>query len=768
MSDMILGLVEKIIPYSGFVLAGIFISLFIVAFTVIRHIFIKASKAFSEVEKINKENLKNINIKKVPTERHGEIIRTAISPDGIDPNTLSYMTIFDGGRERFVRTFTIKEKPKRTVFGKTFNSLFDFSGCTSSVFIIPKSEDEMSKKFSRNITVLESEYMRSSGDPNRQRRLAAQTREVSEWASEIESGENSFFEVGFLFSIYADSLQDLNKLSDSFYAEALSKGIVISGCYGLQTESYALNGPFNGHVQIKSESVKHTPILYMTMDKYSVSTLINYLHSSFTHKTGIPLGRDLFTRNPVVFNLFDRSHDSMSLAIAGKPGSGKSLLIKIMAARQILFGWHYVAIDSQVKKGTSEGEYGALAVASGGVNFKLMNHTSECLNLFDIGETIRSEITGDTYKETRTVDIAGKVATLTNNLCSIILSSADRSFDSVSDQTYVKRILTDVALSTYSDFGIVDGDVDSLYEEGPVGEMKKKLPTLSDFYKRVLVSARDNTENTLKKAYNLIIYGLKDYIKELIYTKDSLKFLTKEEFDELPEDEAGKKYYVAPKGKAKEEVIFIRGVRAYYDGQSTINVNRDCPFVNFDISMLPDVDKKLARQVCMSWVTENFIKKNSERLDPDKKLVVILDEVHECYKDSFARDTVDITVREARKRYVGIILATQTLAEYDNYPETQAILKLVECKMIFRQDYQDRDYLIESLGITPSQADNIVGFIGGGDIGEDRASRRGEMCIIDGKNVCFCKVDYLRATEELIADTDAASVAERFKDIYAS
>lgn len=755
--------VSTMASYDGFILFGIFTSLLIIAVIIIKVILRKAGQIAKDRQKINKENLKNINMRKIPESRHGEILRTAIAADGIDPNPLSYMIIMDGGHEKYVRTYTLIGKPKRTVFAKTFTDLFNFAGCTSSAFIEPLSEEEMGRKLDKHITVLSSEHNMAAGDPNRRRKLSNQAREANAWAEEIENGENKFFRVGFLFSLYADSLSELNKQSDSFYYEALAKGIRVSACYGMQAEAYALNGPFNCETTAKSKTVTGSPIKFITMDKYSVSTLFNYLQASFSDKSGIPIGRDLNTGNPIYFDLYGE-HDSMSLAIAGKPGSGKSSLIKVMAARQSLFDWHYVAIDSQQKKGTSEGEYAALAIAVGGVNIQIRNAADgDIMNLFDLSETVLSvKVSDDLYKETMTVDLAGKVITLTNCLISMILASHDGRFDSMNEQTYVKSIITDTVIQTYHDFNIYDGDAESLYETVEGLKRRKRLPTICDFYQRILRNNRNNKDEALAKAYTLIIYGLKESIRELYYTKESIKFLTRAEFDRLESDENGTKIYHLGNGRT-EDVIAVRGVRAYYDGQSTININRDCPFVNIDISMLKDDEKKLARQIAIAWVNENFIKKNSERLDSNSKLVVILDEAHECFKDAFALDTVDITVREARKRHVGIILATQTIREYERNPVTKDLLGLIECKFIFKQDYQDRAHLMETLGVTSSQADMIVSGIGGSDTGADQKRHRGEMCMIDGKKVSFCKVDLLERTEGLLSDTNAATVVARLK-----
>lgn len=757
---------DSIVPYRQLFLLAAYICLFALAGMAIHAIIGKAASVSRDRVKVNKENLKNVNVEKVKRTRHGWLIRLVTSPDAVDPAPNGHLVINDGGHEKYIRTFTMVGKPKRTQFAKTFTNLFNFSGCTSSVFLVPISDEEMGRKIDRHITILSAEKHSASGDPNRFRKLSGQESEATMWAQEVENGENKFFHVGFLFSLYADSLQELNKLSDNFYAEALSKNILISSCYGMQAEAYALNGPYAGQVNIRSRTVKKGPIQYVTMDKFSVSTLMNYLQSSFSHKTGVPLGRDMITGNLVFFDLYDKSHDSMTLAIAGKPGSGKSLTIKIMAARQILFGWHYVAIDSQQRKGMSEGEYAALGVAVGGKNYQIRIGAEEIVNPFDLSEIILSEkIAEDSIKEVRTIDLASKIVMLVNDLCSMILASVNKDFDSVNEQTYVRRILTDTAAQLYHDFGITHGDVNSLYERHvetaggiTTGFKRKTLPTITDFYVRILRNNLRNTDVSLKKAYTLIIHGLKDRVRELYYTQGEIRVVTKEEFMNLPIDRDGQRRVQTSHGM--EEVVEVHGTRAYYDGQSTISINRDCPFTNFDISLLPEDEKKLARQILMGWVNENFIKKNSERMDSANKLVVILDEAHECFKDPYAVDTIDVTTREARKRHVGIILSTQTLAEYDKNPVTKDILKLMECKFIFKQDYQDRDWLVENLGITTSQANMIVGSLGGSErnMDDEKGRHKGEMCIIDNMRVCFCKVDYLKKTEALVADTDVTAV----------
>lgn len=719
------------------------------------------------------DDLKNFNYAKVKKERKGEILRSIIAPDAVDPGPNSYFIINDGGVDTYVRSLTIAQMPKRTRFADTFSTLFDFPGCTSSVIVNPVSEVNMTRHMDRQITILASEYT-AAEDINRQRKIKNQYQEAYNWAEEVESGDTKFFDVGFVFSISADSIHELNKKTDLFHSKALSKGIFVTNCYAVQAEAYLTNGPYDNYLNIDSKIIKSDAIKYFKMDKYSLSTIFNYTQSSFSHKDGLPLGRDMNTEEMVFFDLFDETHDGYTLVIAGKTGSGKSLTIKVYAARSMLQGYKYVCIDSQQRKGTNEGEFAAIAEVFNGVNFKLSNESVNVINPFEVRETTKTvKATENTVREVRTLELNDKISMAVNSLSTMMQGS--ENFNDLKMSIAINRLLTDNVTEIYHDFGIYDGVPDSLYEQGvsissgglTTGLVAKKLPTMTDFYKKVLESKRKNTDSTMDEPYNMIIFSLKDFVRELYYSVDTLHFFTREEYYSLPKKDGARseaRYYKNSRGQ-NEDVIEVHGIRSYYDGQTTIDVNSDCPFTNIDLSLLPENEKILARQIAIDFVNESFIKKNSETIQKSEKLVAIFDECHENFSFEYARKTLDNVVRTARKRHCGIILSSQTVKEYANYTETEAILKQATAKFVFKQDYQDMDYLIKTLGITDSQSDYIVNRLGGNSSDEeDKNKHRGEMCIIDGQTVCFCKVDYLRETEELFADTNAENIAR----IYAA
>ena len=718
---------------------------------------------------LSKENIKNLDFARVKDDKQAAILRTMVEPDAIDPAPNSYCKIDDMGKELFVRTFTISALPRQVDFAKTFAELFDYPGCTSSVFILPENEQSTSKKMERQIVIVGGEYSSAAGDPNRSRKLRNEYQELNTWAEQLESGEMKFFKVGFLFTFAEESLQALNKVSDGFRNKALIKSIIISNAYAVQAEAFEMNAPFNNLIQVESAIIKTKPIKYFDMDKYSLSTVFNYTQTRFSHKDGIVLGRDMESGDPIFYDLFDPTHDGFTMIIAGKTGSGKSAMIKMYVCRSTLYDYHYVCIDSQARKGVNEGEFAGPAQCVNGVNFRISTDSTVIMNPFELSETRKTVKEGmNNIREVITLELNDKISMLVHTLSTMVQRS--KEFTTLESFLPVERILTDAVAAVYQDFGIREGDVDSLYTMGThvvngevmSGKVKKALPTMTDFYKKLLILSKNNADENLSIHYNLALMGIKDYVRELYYSADTYHFISQKEFETLRFREGKNKHlrmYLNPDTGKEEEVVIVKGIRPYYDGQSNVSITPDCPFTNIDISGLPENDKLLARQIAMDVVNEMFIKKNSEDIKSARKLVFICDECHENFKLEPARQALDNIVRTARKRNVGIILASQTLEEYQNWEETKAILKQATTKFVFKQDFQDRDYLKESLGITDAQAEFIVGRLGGSGKDEENAKRhRGEVCIVDNKNVAFCKVDYLVRTERLPVDTDAREI----------
>ncbi len=728
---------------------------------------------------VTKEELLT-NTTEVNEKERGILIRRLLAADAIDPGPNLYMLLSYGSKTYYVRSFTITNLPNNIDFVLTMSELMNFPSCTTSYYIHPLSEAEMIAQLDRHTTMLESEIL-STQDTNARRKLSMQKADTERTSIEIESGRTRLYDVGAIFTIFAETREELDKQSDLFRSIADGKRIEITGCYTLQSEAFLANAPLNSYVGhntkgIVSSFIAPSPAVFNKMDKLSLSALYNYTQSTFTHKKGAPLGRDLFTRKPVLYNIYDPSHQSYVGALFGQMGSGKSLTVKILCIRNRIFGYRFCALDGQERKGFGHGEYADLAVNLGGHNFMLSPDSDNVLNIFDVSESV---VTQNGTNSVTTLELAATKNYVVSTLFRII--QGDKPISDFNTYTYLNKVITDLVTKLYDNFGIYDQDPNSLYLKSndssglSSGYEKKPLPTLTDFYKLAVRESIGANDPHVKESFNLIFAALGNYVREIYYSEKTGHFFTAQEYNNLPVKNFGgnqnvkEKCYTNQYGE-HERVKSVRGVRTYFDGQSTLSIDiKNCPFLNIDISRLQEDEKRIARIVGMGFLNERVIKKNSEVLDAADKLLLIVDEFHEIIKDSVqlsseqsggntVLDICNNIIRTARKRNVGMLLCSQTVREFEQCTTSQTIISMLSFAFVFKQPTQDTKLLIDKFGLTENQASYIVDGLGGKSGNPEDAKRhRGEACLIDieTKKVGFIKVDYLRNVEAAVVETDA-------------
>lgn len=729
----------------GLFLLGVFIILLMVGGLVLLIYLLLGKKKSDETDAVTE--------KKVQKQEKISELRKVAAPDGIDPNPKSYLILHDAGHDVYVRCLTVDGLPKRTVFASTFPALFNFDRVTSTVFIEPLAEGRASHLLDSRIVEIETNMITAekNADRNQLRKLNAKLRDAEGWAQRIETGENSLYHVYFLFVLMADSLEKLNRRTDAFRNLAKEKQITVSCCYALQAESYLTGMPLVYRYQAKVGPIKASGLKKHTLDKLSLASIFNHTQDSFFHESGIIIGRNMSTGMPVAFDVYEKKHNGYNMVFAGMTGTGKSACMKILASRYITKnGYRFVCIDSQSKG--NRGEYAMLADMMCGTNYEIKNNAGNIINLFDIDvEEEWSEISG-TYEVLRLQD---KIANAKSDIMTLI--QGDKEPADFSLATHIERIVTDIIAELYEEKGIYDNVVGSIYESGKglkngvltSGKVKKKMPVLSDFYKKALIKNKQNNIREHTRAYRIILDSLKDRVRELYYCPHCMKFFTKQEYGE---------YY--QKCTCGTDIVRILGSKAYYDGQSTIRINENESFTNIDISQLPEKERPVARQIALSFLNEQFIKKNATNPKKTQCLGVIVDEVRQNFEIKSAITSLDYVARTSRKRMVSLWTATQALKDYDCCFETEALLKQAAAKFVFKQSYSDRKWVQDTLNLTNGQTDRVLEL--GGDPEDDAGNRKGEVCIVDNGKVCFCKIDYLERAEAVFVETDPRIIQEMY------
>lgn len=718
---------------------------------------------------------------------HRRALVDIIAPSGINPKPLSYMVIDDSGHEVYVRCFTIDSLPKATKFATTFRPLFKFRHVESIIYIQPESEDVTKKKLDRHITVLDVEQSTAvkNQDRNRVRSLQNQLNDTESWVSKIEEGYEKFYKVQFLFILREHSLQELNLASDSFYRMGRKKGIDLCATYACHPESYLAGAPYanpnvgqkakNGRLSVRISNKAPLKIHYLS--RGATADLFNHVSADFRHKNGVPLGRTLQEMKPVFFDPFSPTHmNGYGIIFAGKTGSGKTTMIKAMAKRlrNTSDKYRFAIIDSQ-RRG-SRGEYSVVADDLNGVCHQFRHNSDLIINLCEV--SVQTEYDEVLHMEYQALHLAERASVIISDLLTMIQGRKPEA-DFVLD-TYMERVLQDVVDECFREYGILDGVPESLYttkkdinDEGNIVERKAKktLPTVSMIVKKIMARQFQEKDGRHKQAIDLILDSLKDYVRLIAYcdTTEGPYFIPDDVLAEM-EDYENTKINV---NGTLYPIKTIKGKRNYFDGQSTVEFSKDCPCTEFDISPLPENERCVARQIVMSFITEEFSKNNSMNFSAEtsEKLIIILEENHENYKFPFMRQCIDNAYRTNRKRNVSTWISQQALSDGSQYEEiSQGVIANTAVMFLFKQPLGDKEFLAKHTILNERQIQDVTEIGMPSDLPEDPDEalkeierHMGECCLIDGGKAVFLKFDVLKESEEMLIASNHQSLQEIFQ-----
>ena len=667
-------------------------------------------------------------------------VRDLLCPDGANTNPLPYMTVNDGGQEVYIVALYADKIAKETTIATTFTPLFNYRNVVSTVFVNPLGSESV-KRLNKRIDMLTGERYAAiqQQNVNRLRTITSKLQDAEVWAKKLDAGINTLYEVSFLFVLHAESLLELQKKVADFQGVAKKSQIELSACYAANPEGFMSGLPLNKIFKVDYTMghggfVGEEPIKKHIFDIFSLSTIYNHLDSEFYHEEGPILGRNLYNGLPIAWDPYDRTHFSYGVIIAGMTGYGKSATWK---------------------------------EAVGGVSYTIAPNSRVKLNLFDLSE--QTEYDEDSGREYRTLKLYDKIESTKCVLMTIATGGGTGATSAPYPAETIDRMDTIVRSCirrVYENIGLVDGDPDSLYETSGVrigafgaGRRKKKMPIMRDFYMELIRQHVANEDEFKENAYHLLTDAFEEYIGDLCYCTQCLRKYTREEYEALPVYANGERWCREHEDGKTAVIRSIKGTKAYFDAQSTVDIDIDLPITNFDISQIPENERPIMMLVCQSFVMEYFVKRNATNLRDARKLLVAIDEAHEAFWNPESRHFLALQYRTNRSRHVGNVLIMQSLADLSKYSDTEDIIKNTETFFLLKHNARDKKYLKETLEITDSQINGILN-LGGDEKAEKK--RPGEVCLVDvpTKRVVFLQVDYLKETEKYIVETDVEAVAQ--------
>lgn len=272
-------------------------------------------KSKKKLKKQEAEELRQLNNNEDGVEiLQKKSVKDLISPSGIDASNIDHMEIISNAK-RFARSFFVSTLPRMCSFPDIFRDMYMFGDINTSIYINPIAEARSQNELNRVINELETERIVAAdrGNINRESVLTQKRLEAEQLRDEIAAGYNKLFEATVVSTLFAYSLEELDKFTKLLSTEMSKTLVGIKSTWAMQEEGFQSNLPLMQNKISKSH----------TFDRRSMGTVFPFTTSEVGHPTGIPLGFNKQTGVPILFDNFHSSLTNYNMVIFAKSGARK-------------------------------------------------------------------------------------------------------------------------------------------------------------------------------------------------------------------------------------------------------------------------------------------------------------------------------------------------------------------------------------------------------------------------------------------------------------
>ena len=291
------------------------------------------------------------------------------------------------------------------------------------IHIHPLETPDVMKELKSQVGKIQSSMMiaQEKGSP-RDPELETALGDVESLRDVLQRGEVRLFQMGLYFTVYAESLDELNTLVKQL--ESTLGGMLIYTKETLlqMSDGFITTAPL---LQDKIDVLRN-------LDTGSVSSVFPFTSSELTQEDGILYGINRHNNSLIIFDRFDL--ENANAVVFAKSGSGKSYMVKLEALRSLMFGTDIIIIDP-------ENEYKNLCDSIGGSYLKISLNSNHRINPFDLPRGIDdSQETGEDILRSTVSSVHG----LVNLMVGGLTPEEDALVDKALYETYaLKDITTD-------------------------------------------------------------------------------------------------------------------------------------------------------------------------------------------------------------------------------------------------------------------------------------------------------------------------------------
>lgn len=530
--------------------------------------------------------------------------------------------------DKYVKSFIINGYPSQVYVG-WLNDLYNYDGDLDvALYIDPADERAALDELTDKITQFEAQLAteREKGNIRNVTKLDNTIKQLYKQRAALEQNYEKLFYIQTYANLYCNNEKDLQKEAETLLNKLRGRYIGLTSLDLRQYEGYLSALPFGK---------PYTEDMYRNFSSGALTACFPFYNSEISHENGVFVGVNTSTMTPIFIDFYNKDIlNNANATVFGTSGSGKTFFVSLLTLRSALKGIKTAIVDP-------EGEYVNLSRAIGGTHIYIAPESETTINPFDIEEEEEIDDEGHpTGKEI--VRIKDKISDVLNLIA--VMSKGI----SPEEQSLISAVLTKL----YDKFNITE-DPKSLYNSEPTfdpetGEFtyagrKKVMPTFSDFHDLLTLESQELGKEPLIRFVN------------------TLKMFRKE------------------------------GLYGMFDTQTSENINlKDAPLIVFDVSRLEEnLLRPIGMYVALSWIWEKFVKKDYEtykRVVADEAWQLVNPNMagHE-YTEAF----LDKAARRIRKRNAGLLIASQSFAEFAESSLGSSVLKNSALNIFLKQSTID-------------------------------------------------------------------------------
>jgi type IV secretory pathway VirB4 component len=293
--------------------------------------------------------------------------------DFIAPSSLEFSSTHFQLGTRYARTYYVYGYPRQLYTGWLSGMVNLDEVIDLSMYVYPVESQVVLENLRKKVTQLEA-GIQIDGEKGRIRDPGKQAAilDAEEMRDKLQVGEERFFRFGLYFTVYANSIDELEFVSHKIES-MLGQQLVYSKPATSQQEQ-----GFNSTVPQMNDQLQ----IRRNMSTGALSTSFPFTSADLTQDNGILYGVNMHNSGLVIFDRF--SLENGNSVVFAKSGAGKSFTVKLEALRSMMFGTEIFIIDP-------ENEYQRMCEAVGGAYVRLSLSSATRINPFDLPQVVDSE-----------------------------------------------------------------------------------------------------------------------------------------------------------------------------------------------------------------------------------------------------------------------------------------------------------------------------------------------------------------------------------------